>query len=50
LCTGDDEDGLDFNSYSLENVIETFGEVETMLQSELGIKDIVKLHTFTHCS
>lgn len=50
LSTGDDEYGLDSNSYTLENAIETFGEVETMLKNELGINDRVELHTFTHCS
>ena len=45
---GDYFDGLKFDSVSLLNLMEIFGEVECLLRDELNIEQEVKLFSFTH--
>jgi len=39
---------LQFDSISLFNLMEIFGEVECLLRDELNIEQEVKLFSFTH--
>ena len=41
-------DGLKFDSISLLNLMEMFGEVECLLRDELDIEQEVRLFSFTH--
>ena len=45
---GYESEGLEFDSVSLLNLMETFGEVECLLRNELGVEQEVRLFSFTH--